>query len=132
MTSTHVRRFAVAPALFTLVGLGACGGGSDAPAATVPTDADVVFTAVAGLVWEKNDYTATAENGSVVIAAKNDSADPHNLSVKDAGNLAVGDTLDIAKKGSVASDTYALTPGTYTVFCTIPGHTNMVATLTVD
>jgi plastocyanin len=53
------------------------------------------------------------------------------LNLKDANDVEVGAELDTPTKGDVDSSTYQLEPGTYTVFCKVVGHANMVATLIV-
>ncbi len=111
------------------LGLAACGGGSSSSDATVPADADVVVRAVDGLKWDQDTYAATA--GDVLIATINDSGQPHNLHISDATNTELPVALDIPSRGSVATGTYTLSAGTYTLFCTIPGHSNMRATLDV-
>jgi plastocyanin len=113
------------------LGLAACGGGSSSSSdATVPADADLVVTAVDGLKWDKDSYTAAA--GDVLVATVNNSGQPHNLHMADASNAELPTVLDLPSRGTVATGTYTLTAGTYTIFCTIPGHANMRATLEVS
>lgn len=123
----------VAASLTLLAGTALVGcGGSSTPAATVPADANVVINAVSGIQWEQKEYTATSTNGAVKIAVENLSNEPHNLNLKDSSNVVVAKTLNIASRGSIDSGTFTLAPGVYAVFCLIPGHSNMKATLTVD
>ena len=111
--------------------LAACGGGdSGSDGTTAPIDADVFVRAVDPLAWDKADYTATA--GDVVIAVENDSSQPHNLRIIGPDKAELPLALDIPSKGDVESGTSALTAGAYTLICTIPGHANMKATLTVS
>jgi plastocyanin len=111
------------------LGLAACGGGSSSSDATVPADADLVVTAVDGLKWDQSSYTATA--GDVLVAATNDSGQPHNLHISDDSNTQLPTVLDLPSRGTVATGTFTLAAGTYTIFCSIPGHANMRATLEV-
>ena len=74
---------------------------------------------------------ATAVGGKVKIAVENDSTLPHNLHLLDSNNVDVGLALSAQDRGDVKSDNYPLAPGTYQVICTIAGHGNMKATLTV-
>jgi plastocyanin len=104
------------------------GGGSSA---TTPAGATVI-TAIEGIAWDAKTYTATAVGGRVTISAKNDSTLPHNLHLLDAENVDVGIALEIAGRGDVDTKSVALTPGSYQVICTITGHGNMKATLTVS
>jgi plastocyanin len=111
--------------------LAACGGGdSGSDGTTAPIDADVVVKAVDPLAWDKADYAATA--GDVVIAVQNDSSQPHNLRIIGPDKAELPLELDIPSKGDVDSGTASLTPGAYTLICTIPGHANMKSTLTVS
>ncbi|MBI5088689.1 MAG: hypothetical protein HZB15_07475 [Actinobacteria bacterium] len=123
----------VAPALLAgALALSACGGGGDSGGSdsTTPPDADVVVRAVDPLSWDKKDYTATA--GSVTIAAQNDSSQPHDLRVVDPAGTQLPLDLSIPSKGDVDTGTLTLDAGAYTLICTIPGHSNMKATLTVS
>jgi plastocyanin len=71
-------------------------------------------------------------NGQVTISLTDDSGLPHNLHVLDSTNSDVGISLNVEGRGDVRTDTVALKPGAYTVICTVPGHGNMKATLTVS
>src|SRR6476659_9639924 len=125
-----LRALAAVPLLaLALVG---CGSGSDSAnsAATAPADA-VGITAIGGIAWDAKTYAATAVDGKVEIAAKNDSSLPHNLHLLDSTNTDVGVSLAINKKGDVETKSVTLPAGTYQVICTIAGHGNMKATLTV-
>ena len=114
-------------AVFALAG---CGGGSSSSDDTVPANADLVVTAIDGLAWAESNYTATA--GAVVVAATNESSQPHNLHFVDSTGTQLPKGLDTPGRGDIAVDTITLDPGTYTLICTIAGHDNMRATLTVD
>jgi plastocyanin len=125
-------RAALAPlaVVVAATSLAACGGGSDDGASTGTTvPADVTVTAVEGIAWDAKDYTATV--GDVVIAAVNSSSLPHNLHIVDPSGTRLQQIFDIPSRGDAVSETVALTAGTYTLICTIPGHANMKSTLTV-
>jgi plastocyanin len=125
-----IRPAASALAAAALV-LAACGGGdSGSDGTTAPIAADVVVKAVDPLAWDKSEYTATA--GDVVIAAENDSSQPHDLKVIGPDSAQLPLDLQIPSRGDVETGTVALTAGAYTLICTIPGHANMKATLTVS
>ncbi len=109
--------------------LAACGGGS-ASDSTVPADTDVVVTAVEGLKWDASTYTAPA--GQVSFAVTNRSSQPHNLHVLDASNTELVMESDIPSRGDTDAGALTLQACTYTLICTIPGHANMKATLTVN
>lgn len=112
----------------SVVALSACGGASSS-SATVPADAGLVVTAVAGIAWDAKSYAAPA--GDVKVALKNDSDLVHNLVLVDSAGTQLPTTIKVSAQGDVEVATIALKSGTYTVICTIPGHANMKATLTV-
>lgn len=75
---------------------------------------------------------ATATPGPLVITFKNTSGVPHNVALQEGTNGAVlGKTPEITKGDNKMSVT--VKAGTYTFFCTVPGHraAGMVGTLTV-
>ena len=121
---------AVSLIAISLVGCGSSGGSNGNTSATTPANATVI-TAIDGIAWDAKSYTATAVDGKVTIAAKNDSALPHNLHLVDAGSVDVGLSLTITNRGDVVTKSIVLAPGSYQVICTIAGHGNMKATLTV-
>ena len=124
------RALAAVPLLvLALVGCGSSGGSSGV-SATAPSDA-LVITAIEGIAWDAKTYAAPAVDGKVKIAAKNDSSLPHNLHLVDSNSVDVGVSLAINKKGDIDTQSVTLAPGSYQVICTIAGHGNMKATLTV-
>jgi plastocyanin len=116
---------------FLALSVAACSSGDGATGATAPANATVI-TAIEGIAWDAKTYSATAVDGKVTLALKNDSSLPHNLHLLDAENVDVGVALDVQGRGAVHSLDYTLAPGTYQVICTIAGHGNMKATLTVS
>ena len=123
---------ALAAVPFIAISLLGCSSSSSASnaSATIPANATVV-TAIDGIAWDAKSYVATAVDGKVTIVAKSDSSLPHNLHLVDAESVDIGLSLDVNKKGDVATASVRLAPGTYQVICTIAGHGNMKATLTV-
>ena len=123
---------ALAAVPFIAISLLGCSSSSSASntSATIPADATVV-TAIDGIAWDAKSYVATAVDGKVTIVAKNDSTLPHNLHLVDAESVDIGLSLDVNKRGDVDTASVRLAPGTYQVICTIAGHGNMKATLTV-
>jgi plastocyanin len=80
----------------------------------------------------KFDKTSlSSKPGKVTIDFTNPSTIPHNFEVEDESGKVLGGTETIA--GSEESATVELAPGTYTFFCSIPGHreSGMEGTLTV-
>jgi uncharacterized cupredoxin-like copper-binding protein len=77
--------------------------------------------------------SATATAGSVTIDSQNKSSTPHDIAIQQGTN---GPTLATGKQvtgGGVSTVTVDLKPGTYTFYCTVPGHrqAGMQGTLTV-
>jgi plastocyanin len=73
--------------------------------------------------------TLSAKTGSVTITLQNSSPVSHDVRISGNG---VEETSDLVSQGS-SSVTANLKPGTYTYFCTVPGHeqAGMKGTLTV-
>ncbi|CAN5572828.1 hypothetical protein BH10ACT2_BH10ACT2_05770 [soil metagenome] len=113
-----------------LLALGACSGGGGSSSDTVPADADVVVRAIDGVAWNARDYSATAVDGKVKIYAVNNSGIAHDMYLLE-GETAVGDFIDLPKRGSDGAVVFKLTPGEYRIVCKIPGHGNMNSTLTI-
>jgi plastocyanin len=110
--------------------LTACGSSSGGGSDTIPPNATVI-RAIEGISWDAKSYTATAVDGKVTLSLKDQSTVPHNLHLLDSDNVDMGVALDVSGNGDVHTATVSLAPGTYQVICTIAGHGNMKATLTV-
>jgi plastocyanin len=79
-------------------------------------------------------YTSTSETakaGKVTVEFKNPQSLTHDVAIEDSGGKEVGATELIADGSDTTS--VDLKPGTYTYFCTVPGHreAGMEGTLTV-
>ena len=134
-------------AALALAGLGiaACGGGDDSSSSTsAAAEATTSSTAAAGgegstikvaadpngqLAFTKTQLTAKA--GSDTVEFDNQSTTQHNVEIEDANGEDVAGTDTIA--GATTSTTADLQPGTYTFYCSIPGHreAGMEGTITV-
>ena len=120
-TATKRAAFA-AIGLTAALGLGACGGdggGEAMEAGQVTHDA----APSGALRVEAHEFALAPKDlraapGTVAIEYVNAGAVPHTL-VIDGVN---GVKLDVASKGDVDTDTVKLEPGTYTMYCDIPGH----------
>jgi plastocyanin len=75
---------------------------------------------------------ATAKAGEVTIDFNNPQGLTHDVAIEDANGEVVGKTELIA--GEETSETVKLKPGTYTFYCSVPGHREqgMEGTLTVE
>lgn len=72
--------------------------------------------------------TLSAKAGKITLELKNASPVPHNLAVEGASGVS-----NTVSDGKTADLTVTLKPGTYTYYCTVPGHrqAGMTGTLTV-
>ncbi len=75
--------------------------------------------------------TATAKAGPVTIEFNNPQELQHNVAIENSSGKRLGET-ELVSAGS-STTTLNLKPGTYTFFCTVPGHreAGMEGTLTV-
>jgi plastocyanin len=110
--------------------LAGCSSGGGGGSGTVPAGATLI-RAEEAIAWDAETYTATPVDGKVTVAIQNDSSLPHNLHLLDSSNVDQGVALTVEGRGDLRSANVTLAPGTYQVICTIPGHGNMKATLTV-
>lgn len=101
-------------------------GGAGSGSTTVALDADP-----SGQL-KYNTTKLAAKSGEVEVKFTNDSSIPHNVTVEDSSGKELGATKDLTKsKGTL--DLKAVPAGSYTFFCSIPGHeaAGMKGTLTV-
>jgi plastocyanin len=108
------------PAPATTTGGGAAGGGSTVNIST-PSGSTLAF----------DQKTASAKAGNVTIDFDNKQPLQHDVAVEDSSGKQLGAT-ELVSSGT-ASTTVTLQPGSYTYFCTVPGHrqAGMEGTLTV-
>lgn len=106
--------------------LAACGGGGDEPASSEPASSAVQIEA-GDLYFEPDAVRAAA--GEISITLENVGAVEHDLLVEEPGNVLVVHV----NPGETATGTIDLEPGTYTIYCDVPGHraAGMEGTLTV-
>jgi plastocyanin len=131
----------------------ACGSSSDNSSSTTETSAGESQTGQGGAAKEEGSsgggsstlefeadpkgalaYTSTSETakaGKVTVEFKNPQALTHDVAIEDSSGKEVGAT-ELVADGSDTT-TVDLKPGTYTYFCTVPGHreAGMEGTLTV-
>jgi plastocyanin len=107
------------------------GGGAEAEGGTASSGAQIDFEAnpEGQLAFEEKSATATA--GKDTIDFTNSSPVPHNVAIEDKSGKVISET-EILSEGS-GTAVANLKPGTYTFFCSIPGHreAGMEGTLTV-
>lgn len=107
------------------------GGGGEAEGGSAGSGAVVDFETPAGSELAYTTKEATAEAGADTINFTNVQAIPHDVAIEDDA----GETVAKTEVISEASDSTKanLKAGTYTFFCTIPGHreAGMEGTLTV-
>jgi plastocyanin len=137
----------LATATLASLGLAACGGSSDSSSSSstaTTSEATTSSTAAASgagstvkveadpngqLAFVSTDLTAKA--GSDTIEFDNPSSTGHNVQIEDSsGDDVAGTDTITASKTSTTAD---LQPGTYTFYCSIPGHreAGMEGTITV-
>ncbi|HET6571489.1 MAG TPA: plastocyanin/azurin family copper-binding protein, partial [Solirubrobacterales bacterium] len=88
-----------------------------------------IAAASSGLAYASDSATASA--GEVTVDLDNPQPLEHDVAIEDSGGKVVGQTEVITE--SETSTVVNLKPGTYTFFCTVPGHreAGMEGTLTV-
>ncbi|MEY4366409.1 MAG: hypothetical protein RLZZ305_1753 [Actinomycetota bacterium] len=115
----------------TLGLLAACGGGSSAPADTLPADVGLLVKAVPSLRFDAGKY-GPVKAGEILVGYSNEDSVRHTLIVVKDDVKVANFRLVIEKEGSVDSGTVTLSAGTYTLLCDVPGHSNMKASLVVE
>jgi plastocyanin len=127
----------IAAAALVVVGLAACGGGGNdnsttaasTPPATTPAGggagggggaSTVDISTPSGSTLAFDQKTASAKAGSVTINFDNMQPLQHDVKVEDSSGKELGGT-DLVSSGT-ATATVDLQPGTYTYFCSVPGH----------
>jgi plastocyanin len=136
----------IAVSALLVLGIAACGGDDDDDGGGETAAAPATTTAPAGgagggstvaistpsgsdLAYEQSDVNAKA--GPVTIDFDNQQSTPHDVKVEDSAGEELGGTDLISS--STANATVDLQPGSYTFFCSVPGHreAGMEGTLTV-
>lgn len=117
-------------ALVAIFALSACGGGTSAPAQTIPSDAGLIVRNVKSIRFDKSEYSAAA--GNVKVVTVNEDTVRHTLLVIKDGVKVPNFKLVVAQEGAIDVGEINLAAGSYTLICDVPGHQNMKATLTVS
>ncbi len=105
--------------------------GGEAEGGTAGSASAIDFETPEGSELAYTTNSAEAEAGKDTVNFTNVQAIPHDVTIEDKGGETIGAT-DVISEDS-ASTTVDLKPGTYTFFCSIPGHreAGMEGTLTV-
>jgi plastocyanin len=103
------------------------GGGETATAENGELDLPVVE----GGAFRYTAGAAEAPAGALTITSENPQATPHNIALEGNGVLEEGEVVTDGGVSEVQAD---LEPGTYTFFCSVPGHreAGMAGELTVE
>jgi plastocyanin len=106
-------------------------GGGEAEGKSAGSASSVSFEADpnGGLAYTSDK--ATAKAGKVTIDFTNQQPLPHDVAIEDSSGKTIAQTNTVAEGSDSA--TANLKPGTYTFYCTVPGHreAGMEGTLTV-
>lgn len=105
--------------------------GAEAEGGTAGTGATIKIEASpSGLAYEEQEVTAKA--GEDTIDFTNPASIAHNVTIEDSAGKVIGETETISEGPS--STTVKLKPGTYTYYCSVPGHreAGMEGTLVVE
>jgi plastocyanin len=86
----------------------------------------VTVVAQDSLSFDRDDYTASA--GEVTIDYENGGNLTHTLLIDGVDDF----KLSVSANGDTDEGTAELEPGDYRIYCDIPGHESMEATLTVE
>jgi plastocyanin len=110
---------------------GEASGGGEAEGGSAGSGAVIDFETPEGSELAYTATSASAEAGADTINFTNVQAIPHDVAIEDEAGTTIAKTDTVAEDS--ASVKANLNPGTYTFFCTIPGHreAGMEGTLTV-
>jgi plastocyanin len=109
--------------------LGACGG-DDGGSNGLPTasggDSRVAVVALDTLEFDESAYTASA--GEITFEFENGGSITHPLLIEGIDDF----KLSVSARGDTDEGTVELESGEYRLWCDVPGHETMEATLTVE
>ena len=111
------------------IALPACSSSSSTPAETLPATTDLEVHAISGLKFDKTSYEVGA--GDISVGYINEDSIRHTLVVVQDGTKVSGFELKVNQNGDIDSGSVTLAAGSYILLCTVPGHQNMKADLTV-
>ncbi len=116
----------------------ACGSGASSSTGGDVPGSGTPAGGVAPTVIHVRDFTldpasVTATGGSISLAVTNDGPTIHNVTIRDGSGTIVGGTKDL-QPGTSETLSMKLAPGSYVLFCSLPGHESLgiKGTLTVS
>jgi plastocyanin len=123
------RRIAPIAAVFLVLALLAGGCGGDGEEAEPEQETTLQLAADPGGAFSFDKKTLEAPAGTIAIELANEASVPHNVAIEGGGVDEESPTVT----GEPTSLTVELQPGTYTFYCSVPGHREggMEGTLTV-
>ena len=121
---------ALALSAAALAGCGGGGGGTSTAARSAGPGEKLALKAGPGSELRYDKKTLQAKAGKVTIVMANPSDLTHSVAIEGNGVSRAGQVVSPGGRSTAAAD---LKPGTYTFFCTVPGHrqAGMQGTLTV-
>jgi uncharacterized cupredoxin-like copper-binding protein len=143
-----MKKFSVLAVLvIASLALAACGGGGSSTSGTAESTSSATesggakeSSAGSTIAFEANPegelmftaMTATGKAGDDTIVFKNPSSTPHNVAIETSSGKKIAETKTITE--SETSTKVELEAGTYTFYCSIPGHreAGMEGTLTIE
>lgn len=122
LTVVTAEEMAATRATIAAGGTDETGGGATSGAIEISADPDNA------LAFDVSELSSAA--GTVTISMANPSSLPHNIAIKGNGVDVKGDVVGTGETSTVTAD---LAPGTYTFYCSVPGHEQggMTGTLTI-
>jgi cytochrome c oxidase subunit 2 len=102
------------------------GGGEAQTGGGRGADGSVTVVAEDTLSFDRDDYSVPA--GEVTIDYENGGNIAHTLLIDGVDDF----KLAVASSGDTDDGTTELEPGDYRIYCDVPGHSDMEATLTVE
>jgi len=132
------RRLTLTAGALAALALAGCGGGGGSTSSTSPSGASssagggqkLSLRAGPGSKLSFDRKALRAKAGRVTIVMSNPSQLSHNVAIEGGG---VNAAVEVVGPGGASTVSANLKPGTYTFFCTVPGHreAGMQGTLTL-
>jgi plastocyanin len=130
MSLSFLRTALLAAAVVALAGCTAATSVTAVPSVPSSVPGDAVTITVMDFMLSKPDISVAGPTVTFVVT--NDGPTPHNVAVRDANGTVLMTTRDL-KRGETQTVSADIAPGTYTTFCSLPGHESLgvKGTLTV-